>query len=173
MVTSITYIHVYNKPVIKTLHHAVNVMTTEAELFTIRYGINQTTSISGISKIVVITDSPHAAQRIFDSLLHLFQIHSMSISNKLRNFFSQNHNNSIEFWKCPSYCNWLLHKAVDKETKQFHPLPYYPCKSSWDFSKKSKCNDILSIWKMTFQASDLKGHQFLELCDGDNNPFVF
>jgi len=38
--TSITHIHVYDKPVIKTLHHAVNVMTTEAELFAIRYGIN-------------------------------------------------------------------------------------------------------------------------------------
>jgi len=38
--TSITHIHVYDKPVIKTLHHAVNVMTTEAKLFAIRYGIN-------------------------------------------------------------------------------------------------------------------------------------
>jgi len=38
--TSVAHIHVHNKPVIKTLHHAVNVMTTEAELFTIRYGIN-------------------------------------------------------------------------------------------------------------------------------------
>ena len=38
--TSIIHIHVYDKPVIKTLHYAVNVMTTEAELFAIRYGIN-------------------------------------------------------------------------------------------------------------------------------------
>ena len=35
----------------------MNIMTTEAELFTIRYGINQATSISDITKIVVITDS--------------------------------------------------------------------------------------------------------------------
>ena len=32
---SIVYIHSYNKPVIKAIHSAVNVTTTEAELFTI------------------------------------------------------------------------------------------------------------------------------------------
>jgi len=93
--TSITHIHVYDKSVIKTLHYAVNITTTEAELFTIRCSINQATSISGISKIVVITDLLHAAQRIFDSLLHPFQIHSVFISNELRRFFLQNLNNSI------------------------------------------------------------------------------
>ena len=40
MATSITYIHIHNKSVIKTLYHTVNVMITEAELFTIRCGIN-------------------------------------------------------------------------------------------------------------------------------------
>jgi len=167
--TSIAHIHIHNKPVIKTLYYTVNITTTEAELFTIRCGINQATSIPGISKIVVITDLLHAAQRIFDSSLHPFQIHSASILNELKRFFLQNLNNSIKFWECPSHCNWSLYKAVDKESKQFHSIPHYPCKSSWDFSKKSKCNDILSIWKMTFQASDLKGHQFLELYDEDNN----
>jgi len=34
-------------------------MTTEAELITIRYGINQATSILSISKIIVITDLLH------------------------------------------------------------------------------------------------------------------
>ena len=32
---SIVYIHSHNKPVIKTIHSAVNVITTEAELFAI------------------------------------------------------------------------------------------------------------------------------------------
>ena len=32
---SILYIHLYNKPVIKTIHKAVNIITTEAELFII------------------------------------------------------------------------------------------------------------------------------------------
>ena len=43
------------------------------------------------------------------------------------------------------------------------------CKNSWEFSKKSKSDDILNIWKMMFQASDLKGNQFLDLLNDDNN----
>ena len=38
--TSISHIHIHNKLVIKTLYHIVNVTTTEAELFAIRYSIN-------------------------------------------------------------------------------------------------------------------------------------
>jgi len=79
MATSIVHVHVYNKPVIKTIHHAMNIMTTEAKLFTIRCGINQTTNIPSISKIVIITDMLHAAQRIFNSSTYLFQIHLASI----------------------------------------------------------------------------------------------
>jgi len=33
--TSISHIHFFNKPVIKTIHRAINVTTTKAELFTI------------------------------------------------------------------------------------------------------------------------------------------
>jgi len=48
-------------------------------------------------------------------------------------------------------------------------MPLYMCKNSWEFSKKSKSDDILNIWKMMFQASDLKGNQFLDLLNNDNN----
>ena len=61
--TSIAHIHICNKLVIKTLHHTVNIIIIKAELFAIRCGINQATSISSISKIV--TDLLHAAWRIF------------------------------------------------------------------------------------------------------------
>ena len=54
--TSIVHIHIYNKPVVETLHYMMNVTHTEAKLFTIRCGINQATNIQGISKIVVIID---------------------------------------------------------------------------------------------------------------------
>jgi len=37
----IAHIHVHNKPVIKILHHAVNITSTEAEFFVLCYGINQ------------------------------------------------------------------------------------------------------------------------------------
>ena len=46
----------------------------------------------------------------------------------------------------------------------------FPCKSSWDFSKKSKCDNLIQNWKMTFQTSDQKGWQFLDLVDDNNNP---
>ena len=58
---------------------------------------------------------------------------------------------------------------VDKETKVFNPMPLFSSKMSWDFSKKSKYDDILNIWKMTFQALDLKRKQFLNLLNEDNN----
>jgi len=57
IVISIIYIYVHDKPVIKTIHYVVNVMSMEAELFTIRCGINQATTISDISKIIIIMDS--------------------------------------------------------------------------------------------------------------------
>jgi len=168
--TSISYIHIHNKPVIKTFYHAVNITTTEAELFTIRCDINQATNLNGINKIIIITDSIHAEKRIFNPSSHSFQIHVVSISDELRKFFVKNCDNSIKLWECPSHCEWFLHKVVNKKTKKFHSKPYYPYKSSWDFSKKSECNNILMRWKMTFQASDKKGHQFLELLNNDNKP---
>jgi len=117
MAISIAHIHICDKPVVKTLYHVVNITLIEAKLFSIRYGINQATNIPRISKIVVITHFIHTARRIFDSSPHPFQIYSASISNKLRKFFLLSTNNSIEFRKCPSCCNWPLHKMVDRETK--------------------------------------------------------
>jgi len=51
----------------------------------------------------------------------------------------------------------------------FNPIPHYPYKSSWDFSKKKECDDLSNTWKMIFQALDLKGQHFLELHDNNNN----
>jgi len=62
--TSIAHVHIHNKPVIKTFYYAVNINSTEAKLFAIRCSINQATTSSGISKIVVITDSIHIAKNI-------------------------------------------------------------------------------------------------------------
>jgi len=41
----------------------------------------------------------------------------------------------------------------------------------WDYNKKMECDDILNIWKMTFQASDGKENQFLNLLD-DNSHII-
>ena len=87
----------YDKPVIKMIHYAVNITTTKAELFTIRCDINQAVGISNIKHIVVITDSLHATKRIFKSSLHPYQVHSATISQELREFFRKNNNDCIEF----------------------------------------------------------------------------
>ena len=166
---SISHIHIYNKPISKMLHHAVHVTSIEAELFAIRCSINQSTNHNDILKIIVVTDSIYAVKKIFDPSSHPYQVHSATILYELHNFFLHHQDNSIEFWECPSHCNWNLYKAVNKETKAFNPIPLFPCKMSWDFSKKSQCDNIANIWKMTFQALDFKGKQFLDLLDGDNN----
>jgi len=58
---SIPHIHMVNKLLTKTIYHAVNITSTEAELFAIRCGINQSIHFDNISKIIVITDSIHMA----------------------------------------------------------------------------------------------------------------
>ena len=101
--TSISHIHSANHPLIKTVHHAMFITSMEAELFTIRYGINQAYIKERVSKIIMVTDSIHAAEKIFNSKLHLYQSHTMAILSELHCFFETNQENSIEFWKCPSH----------------------------------------------------------------------
>ena len=60
--TAILHTHIPNRPLSKTRHHSAFVTSTEAELFAIRCGINQASSIDNISKIIVVTDSIHAAR---------------------------------------------------------------------------------------------------------------
>jgi len=72
--TSIAHIHVSNNPIIKTLYYAVNVTSTKAELFAIRCGINQATQIDNLYHIINIMDLIHAVKRIFDLLVHSYQI---------------------------------------------------------------------------------------------------
>jgi len=93
---------------------------------------------------------------------------SATILLDLYDFFNRHNNNSIEFWECPSHLKWLLHDKVNKETKTVNLTPLFLCKNSWDFSKKNESDDIIKAWKMTFQASDLKGNHFLDLLDNNN-----
>ena len=167
--TFISYIHIHNKSVTKTLHHMANVTSTEAKLFTIRCGINQTTSYNSVSKIFVITDSIHSAKKILNPASNPYQIYISSILKKLRTFFSCHQENSIKFWKYSSYYNWTLHKAVDKEIKSFNPTLLFPCKVSCNFSKRSECDNIANKQKITFQVSNLKRKYFFDLLNSDNN----
>ena len=93
----------------------------------------------------------------------------MAILKELRQFFFRNSNNSIEFQECPSRLNWHPHKAVNLEMKTSNPLPVYLCKTSWDYSKKTECDNTLNNWKMIFQASDGIGNQFFNLLNDNFN----
>jgi len=140
--TSIAHIHAFDKPLMKTIHHAIHVTSTEVELFAIRCSINQSLSVNNISKIVVITNSIHMVKKIFDPSVHPYQSQSVAILSDLHKFFNRCETNSIKFWECPSHLKWHLHNEVDKETKMFNLTPLYPCKNSWEFSKKSESNDL-------------------------------
>jgi len=81
--TSISHIHSANHPLIKTVHHASFITSSEAELFTIRYGINQACSLNNVSKIIIVIDSIHMARKIFNSDSSPFQTHATAILKEL------------------------------------------------------------------------------------------
>ena len=58
---------------------------------------------------------------------------------------------------------------MDKETKNMVSIPLFPCKSSWDFCRKSECDLILSQWRILFQMADSKERFFLDLLDNNLN----
>ena len=126
----ITHVHVYNKPIIKMLHYAVNITNTEAEFFTIRCGINQAAHLQDVSKIIVVTDSIHVVRKIFNPSSHPLQEQAALILNNLRVFFNHHHENIIKFWECPSKSKWNLHKCVNIETKLFNLTLLFPVKNS-------------------------------------------
>ena len=128
--TSISYIHSYNRLIIKMIYYAVHIISTEAELFAIRCGINQALNLDNVSKVIVITDSIHMARKIFELSIHPYQVQSAAILSDLCKFFICHENNSIEFWECPSCLKWHFHNEVDKETKTFNPILLFPCKIS-------------------------------------------
>ena len=134
--TSISHIHFLNKPVIKTLHRAINITTAKTELFAIQCGINQAVANPNVKYIVVITDSLHITRKILDFSTHPYQIHSVAISMELREFFSKDSQNHIKFWNCPSKQQWVLYQLVDKETKKHGIYPIIPMQVFLGFLQK-------------------------------------
>ena len=167
--SSITHIHVYNKPVVKTLYHTVNITSMKAEFFVLYCGINQASHLHNISKIIVISNFIHATKKIFDPSSHSFQKQSTFILRDLREFFNHHPENIIESWECLSKSNWHLHKAVNADTKSFYLTSLLPNKLLWDFSKKVESNSIINKWRMMFQVSDLKGRSFLDLINSNDS----
>ena len=111
--TLISHTHMYNRLIIKMIYYTVHVTNTEAELFTIKYGINQVSNFNNMFKIIVITNSIHVARKIFELLVHPYQIQLAAILSNLHSFFKYYENNSIEFWECPNCLKWHFHNKVD------------------------------------------------------------
>ena len=164
----ITHIHSFNNPLKKMLHYTINTTSTEVELFAIRCGIYQAIQIPSISHIIIITNTLHAAQKNFDSLLHLYQIQSVAIAKELWKFFNKQSTNSVEFWNCSSDIDWHFHAIVNKKTKKFDLISLYLNKISWDFSKKKECDDIIRDWWENFKSLNLKRRSFLNLLNNDH-----
>ena len=97
VVTSIAHVHIHDSSVVKTIHHTVNITSTEAELFVIRCGLNQAIWLTNIEHIIVITDSMHTTKTIFNLSIHLYQIQLAAIFKEIREFFKRNCLNSIDF----------------------------------------------------------------------------
>jgi len=128
--TSISHVYSANQPLIKTVHHATFVTSMEAELFAIRCGINQACIKENVSKIIIVTDSIHAAKKIFNSKSHPYQSHTIAILSELCCTFNTKQENSIEFWECPSRLKWRFHHDINKDSKSFNLTPSFPCKIS-------------------------------------------
>jgi len=113
----------------------VNILSIEVELFTIRCGINQAVNIPDINYIIIITNAIYATEKILDSFCHPYQLHTITISHKLKTFFQANPINSMAFWNCPSSDKWyknlnystleLLLVQVDKENSIEFPFNCY------------------------------------------------
>jgi len=62
VITSISHVCSHQNILAKTIHYAINITSTEVELFTIRCGINQAIHIQNVHHIFVITDAIHSAR---------------------------------------------------------------------------------------------------------------
>ena len=76
----ISHICLDHNTIAKTIYYAVNIISTETELFAIRYGINQVVQVANISHIIVITDAIHLVRQIFDLSFHSYQLQSITIA---------------------------------------------------------------------------------------------
>jgi len=127
----------------KTIHHVINIMFTETELFAIRCDISQVSQIQGIIHIIIVINPILATKRIFNIFLHPYQLYSIVISSDFKKFFNKNLNNMISFWDYPNDNKWPLHLLVDKKLK-FHQIsPILPSKTLWDFSRKEEYDSIV------------------------------
>ena len=69
---AISIFHIYSSldNIRKTIHYVVNITSTKAKLFAIKYSINQAIQIPEATHIIVITNAIHIAEHIFNSTIY-------------------------------------------------------------------------------------------------------
>jgi len=132
--------------------HAMNASSTEAEIMAMRIGLEFALSMDDIKHITLITDSIHAAKRIFNTTIHPYQSLVTPLAIKIHEFFVKLADHIISIWHCPSNLKWKPYKDVNTDVKSSQIAPIFPSKESWDYSKKTECDNLLSYWKKSFLA---------------------
>jgi len=164
--TSISHIHSCSSPIKKTLHHAINVTMTEAELFAIKCGISQVIQVPDIFCIIIIMNSIHVA--LFISINH-----SQLLSSRSSDYFSTNNpiiplSSGIVLAKISDgFIYWLI-----MTQKSSTSLLYIPAKHHGTLYKKEECNSYIKNWQILFLTSNLKEKHFLDLLDDKHNTIV-
>jgi len=148
--TAISHVWHTNARIKRLQMHTMNMLSTEAEIMAIHMGLDFTLSMENTGHITLITDSIHAAKRIFDMSSHPYQSLVTPLATKIHHFFAKSPNHVIEIWHCPSNLKWKPHKDIDNVVKASQIAPTFSSKESWDFSKKSECDDLLKYWKYHF-----------------------
>ena len=105
---SVAYFWRLGEQVLSSKAPAGRATALDAELFAIQLGVVKATSFD-IKCIIIITDSLTAARRTVDASVHSGQVHSLTIVQALRGFFTNHPDRSIHFWNCPSKAQWSLH----------------------------------------------------------------
>ena len=73
IITFISYVQRECNIITKTVYHTMNISTTKAKLFTIRYDVSQVSKMQNITWIIIVTNTIPAAKRIFDTSYHSYQ----------------------------------------------------------------------------------------------------
>jgi len=142
-ITAISHIWHANTRIKRLQMHAMNASSTEAEIMAMRIGLEFALSIEDIKHITLITDSIHAAKKIFDTTIHPYQSLITPLATKIHEFFAKLADHIISIWHYPSNLKWKPHKDVDNDVKSSRVNPIFLSKESWDFSKKTECDNLL------------------------------
>jgi len=143
----------------------MNVLPIKAKIMSIRLGLDLALERNNVDHIILITDSIQGAKAFFNTLIHPYQTLTLPISKRISSFFKKSPKNHINIWYCPSKLKWKPHNDADNDVKISHTTPILPSKESWAYSRKTECDGTLKYWEMSFQASDRKGKNFLEITD--------